>query len=344
MDSNLKSLDTSIKGRIKSYFDNEDPAEIVRRSEQLMLYTAHAGAELEVSLDADGPVLIHPRPRLIPLSAYLASALTGLSAGQQAVIVNLSEIVSMVCRSVDIDLYEPRNATDPVHNASIADGEVFKIDRHAVVGSDLVIHLCNFPSTGGSEELRFAHEALVPIILIAKGDHRVSGMVTGNPSVIVDIRYENPKDLRPILEDRLLEIRPLLEQRRLAKSEFSENVVGSKIKELRLDANLSKEALANRVGISVADLVNIEENIDTVSNPSLTKLRLIATALKTTVAELVNPDYHESIMSSIQSLMSEQTNAAAARFRGVSDKDKRAFMRRFLARVSNELEERWHGL
>lgn len=342
MELDRNSIAANMNRRVQSHFDNEDPEEVVRRSEQLMLCSNEG--EREVVPASMGPVLIHPRPKRIPLSAYLASALTGLDAVQKALVVHLSDITSVVCRAVDIDLYEPRKKTDPVHHVNVPDSEVFKTDRERVVSSDLLIHLCHFPSTGSGEELGFAYDALVPMILIAPGNQRVSRMITGIPSVKIEIRYEEPEDLRSMLEDRLIEVRPLLEQRRLTMNDLSENVVGARIKELRLDANLSREDLAARVGLTPEGLAVIEENVDTVSNPSLTKLRLIATALKTTVAELVNPDYHEAMLASIQSLMSEKTATAAARYAGMSDKDKRALLRRFLARMSHELEERWLGL
>jgi len=343
MEADPKSIPALIKGRIQDHFDNETPDEIVRRSQELMICPTGEVQDI-VPPPSTGPVLIHSRAKRVPLTAYLASALTGLDSIQRALIVHLSDVVNLVCRAVDIDLYEPRKKTDPVNNAEVPDSEVFKTDRDRVVSSDLLIYLCHFPSTGAGEELSFAYDALVPIILIAPGEQSVSRMVTGIPSLKIEIRYHEPEELRAVLEDRLLEIRPLLEQRRLTMDGLSENIVGSKIKELRLDANLSREELAVRVGLTPVGLAHIEENVDTVSNPSLTKLRMIATALKTTVAELVNPDYHETILSSIQSLMSEKAASAAARFSGVSDKDKRALMRRFLARLINELEERWRGL
>ena len=339
MDSNSKALVPSLADRIRGHFDAEDPDEVVRRSKQLMLYP-DKGEQLDRA-SVEGPVLVHPRPKRVPLNAYLASALTGLSKVEKALTVHLSDIVSIVCRAVEIDLYEPRKKTDPVHNAEVLDTDVFKTDRERVVSSDLLIHLCHFPSTGSGEELSFAYDALVPIILIAPGDQRVSRMVTGIPSVKIEIRYQEPEDLRGMLEDRLWEIRPLLEQRRLTMNEFSENVVGSKIKDLRLEENLSREDLAARVGLTSEGLANIEDHVDTIANPSLTTLRLIATALKTTVAELVNPDYNESILASLQSILNERASSVAARFRGLSDKDRRALMRRFLVRLLHDLEEPW---
>jgi transcriptional regulator with XRE-family HTH domain len=294
-----------------------------------------------VPSSSQGPALVHPQPRPIPLKAYLASALTGLEPTEKSLIIHLSDMVNLVCRSVDIDLYEPRKKTDPVHNADVPNTEVFHIDKERVVASDLLIHLCHFPSTGSGEELGFAHDALVPIVLIIQADQKVSRMITGIPSVKFEVRYNEPEEMRERLEAQLREIRPLLEQRRLAKQEHSENIVGAKVKELRLEASLTKEKLAGMVGLEEAAISFIEENVDIVSNPSLIDLRLIATALKTTVAELVNPDYTESILSGIQSMLDDRKlETAAARFRGVPMRDQKALMRRFLTRFLYFLEER----
>jgi transcriptional regulator with XRE-family HTH domain len=340
MNPTQSSLTPTLKDRIREHFDSEDPEEIVRQSRQLVLYPP-SGGSASLSLSAfEGPVLLHPRPRPVRLTAYLASALTNLDSDQKMLVSHLSDLVNVVCRSVDIDLYEPRKKTDPVHHATVTDTEVFRTDRERVIGSDLVIHLCHFPSTGAGEELAFAYEALIPMVLIAPGNQSVSRMITGIPSLKIDIRYQEPEDMREMLETRLREVRPLLEQRRLAKQEFSENIVGARVKELRLEASLSRQELARRVGLEEEGLARIEENIDTISNPSLTQLRLIATALKTTVAELVNPDYTESVLAGIQSMLDEKTmESAAARFKGVPTKDQRALLQRYLIRLLHFLTE-----
>jgi transcriptional regulator with XRE-family HTH domain len=339
MEETQLSLISDLEKRVRDHFHTEDPVDVVRQSRGLVKFPVGGEANLQDSLE--GSPLLHPKPRTVPLNAYLASALTGLDSTQKALVIHLSDLVNLVCRSVDIDLYEPRKKTDPVHNADVSNTDVFRIDRERVVRSDLLIHLCHFPSTGSGEELNFAYEALVPIILIIHGDQRVSRMITGIPGFKVEIRYNEPEEMRQSLEDRLQEIRPFLEQRRLAKQEFSENIVGAKMKELRLEASLTREQLAKMVGLEIESIREIEENVDTVSNPSLTRLRLIATALRTTVAELVNPDYTESVLSGIQAMLDEKTlEAAAARYRGVSMRDQRALLERMLVRLLYFLKER----
>src|ERR1044072_1932479 len=136
----------------------------------------------ETSNEEPGQLLLfHSHPSPLPLEAYLACALTGLSSEQRQFVIHLSDTVAEVCRQLGINLYEPRKKTDPVHNPEVEDNEVFRIDKERVSGSELLIHLCHFPSTGAGEELIIANDALVPIILISHENNRVSRMITGIP-------------------------------------------------------------------------------------------------------------------------------------------------------------------
>ena len=161
-------------------------------------------------------ILFRPQSAPLPLEAYLASALSGLSADQRQLVFHLSDIVATVCEDLGISLYEPRKKTDPVHHADVQDAEVFRIDRERVLNSDLLIHLCHYPSTGSGEELDFAYNALVPIILIVHSESKVSRMVTGIPAFKLTITYTEPEDLRHELRDCLLKVRPILEERKMA--------------------------------------------------------------------------------------------------------------------------------
>lgn len=320
---------------IEQHFESSTPREVVQRTQQLLV---HPEPEDLASADpaVNGPALIHPRPDCVPLQAYLACALSGLSTLERSLVFHLSDMVNLVCKELDIELYEPRKKTDPVHNPDLADSEVFRIDRDRVVGSDLLIHLCHFPSTGSGEELNFAYNSLVPIVLIAPGDQRVSRMITGIPGLKIEVRYREPEQLRTLLAKRLLEIRPFLEQRKLTMENFHVNLVGQRIKDLRLDANLTREELARMVGLTPESLAHIEDNVDTVSNPSLTQLRAIATGLKTTLPELVVADMNRYVMSAIQSILYDQK---AARFPDMSLKDRNKLLRRLLYRVLDSLDQ-----
>lgn len=336
MRADRQTGESSLEKAVNEHFDESQADEIVRRSEQMRLYR-----ELPDRFDnddvVDGPALVHPTGRRLPLRAYLASALTGLSDEQRRIVFDISDRINQICLEADIELYEPRKKTDPVHNPEVSDAEVFKMDHDRVVTSDLVIHLCHFPSTGAGEELAFAYSSLIPIVLLSPSDQRVSRMITGIPSFKLDIKYLTPEDLHLLLAKRLLEIRPYLEERRLARQQDAINLVGERVRDLRLAACLSREELAGLVGLTVESVRHLEENVDSVSNPSLTHLRAFATALKTTVAELIVPDLNEYILSQIQSSLYQRV---PARFYDLmTPRDRKTLMRRYLYRVLDSLEK-----
>jgi hypothetical protein len=79
MNSDENSLVRNLADRVKEHFDSEDPKEIVRQSRQLILYPQETSIEELPKGAFDGPVLMHSRPKLVPLKGYLACALTGLT-------------------------------------------------------------------------------------------------------------------------------------------------------------------------------------------------------------------------------------------------------------------------
>ena len=271
------------------------------------------------------------------IKAYLASALTGLSSDDRVYFVRVSEVIAKVCRSLQIDLFQPRLATDPVDRPDVPAEDVFANDRERVLSSDLVIHVADYPSTGSGEEPDFALGALVPIVIVAHGNARVSRMVTGIPALKLTITYSDLDYLQDELRERLTEIRPILEQRKLAFSQFDENLVGNKVRILREDSYLTREEVAKHSqGVLTAErLRDIEGNDDKVSNPSLLELRTLAAVLKTTVADLVEPDLGERLIALLQEWM---LNGVEARY-GMSDNDQRVVLRRLLYRVLDRMQQ-----
>ena len=280
-----------------------------------------------------------PDPAPLPLEAYLASALTGLGAEEQRLIFELSERVSRVCAEHGISLYEPGKVTHPDKHSDVTPAGVFQLDREKVLGSDLLIHLCHFPSTGAGEELSFAYDALLPIILISHSETRISRMITGIPSFNFEIRYLEPDDLEEQLHDCLTSIRPVLEQRKMAYArKYNVNVVGDRIRLRREELGLTREEVASCVPeLTVDHLRVIEESVDRHSNPSLIQLREIATILKTTVADLVEPDLNERLLALLGQWVS--SGRTAARFQGISVRDRNKILRRLLLRLIDSLED-----
>jgi len=63
------------------------------------------------------------------------------------------------------------------------------------------------------------------------------------------------------------------------------NTIGSKIKKLRLEKDMTQEELAVKAGIPYATLIKIEG--DTVKNPTINTLQKLAQALEVSVDELL---------------------------------------------------------
>ena len=281
--------------------------------------------------------LFDPKDSKVCLNAYLACALTGLDKDQRHLVFQLSDITSLICNKHGIDLYEPRKATDPVHHPDVSDTEVFKTDRERVLNSDLLIHLTHYASTGSGIELEFANSALLPLLLVARDEDRVSRMITGIPGFKVHLSYSEPEEFRNKLDNCLSQIKPILLERKLSFSEYDINIVGARIQYFREELGLSRQELSDLLPSLTGDQLNqIEENKDKISNPNLLQLRQLATVLKTTVADLVEPNLESFVLSSLHDLMVPQESKAA---RYGTSRDKNKILRRVLLRVIDSLED-----
>lgn len=310
-------------------FETRRDKYVGKESEQLQPI---AGSPEESSM-----ILYQREAAPLSLNAYLASALTDLTEKDRRRLVEVSDVVNLVCKDLEVDLYEPRKATDPVEHPDVKATDVYNMDRERVLRSDLLVHVADFASTGAGEELDFARSALIPIILIAHGDKRVSRMVTGIPAFNLMITYTSLNDLRDELRDRLTEIRPILEQRKLAFSNFEKNMVGNKVRVTRQESGLTREDVASHSGnvLTVERIRHIEGSPDNISNPALIELRTLAAVLKTTVADLVEPDLDERMIVLLKEWM---LKGVAAR-NTMSERDQRIVLRRILYRVLDSTED-----
>ena len=280
--------------------------------------------------------LLETTPAPLPLNAYLACALTGLNESERNVIFGISDLVSQVCKEHGIDLYEPRKRTDPLLHADVSAPDVYAWDKHSVLQSDLLVHLCHHPSTGAGEELEFAQAALLPIILIHPADLKVSRMVLGIPSLVLTIAYKTVEDLQAELSEVLFNFRPLLEERKLARAQYDKIIVGEKVRELRERLGLTRAEIANASPHLTEEVQkNIEEKSDRQSNPSLAVLREIATMLKTTVAELVEPDFNQRVLVMLNTWVSDRAAARSS----ISKSDRNKAIRAVLRRLADSLDD-----
>jgi transcriptional regulator with XRE-family HTH domain len=277
--------------------------------------------------------LFHPSPSPLPLKAYLACALSNVAETERQLLFKISEIVSEICKDAGIELYEPRQHTDPKLHAEASSTSVYETDTSRVLNSDLLIHLCHQPSTGAGEELEIARAALLPIILIYPDHLKVSRMILGIPSLIIQIAYKEIDDLQADLTSALFDFRPLFEERKLAFSNYKVNVVGDKVREIRQKAQLTREEVVSATSqrITLDRLRMIEENTDLESNPSLLELRELATILKTTVSEIVEPNLLQQVFIALKNWT--EGREAARTF--ISAEDQRKIVKAMMHRMAD---------
>ncbi|MEQ8272386.1 MAG: hypothetical protein RKU31_01905 [Deltaproteobacteria bacterium] len=330
----LRHLDpVAAMEQVKQHFSGRPADAVIETTHRLLPPGARTTTTTAENLDLfERPIA----PTRIPLTGYLACALSDLGNESRDFLFHLSDIVSVICREHDIDVYEPRKNTDPVHHGDVSDVEVFKTDRERVLQSDVLIHLCHYPSTGSGQELDFAYTALLPIILIRKSEKRASRMVTGIPSLKIELAYVEPEELRESLRSALAAIRPLLEERKLAFGAYDKNIVGSRIRETREALGVRRSELAEATGFTEEGIAHAETLPDRLSNLSLLQLRRIAAALHITAAELLSPDISELVVQEVINWVDGRK--AARSFSGLSRRDRNKLVRRILYRVMDQLE------
>lgn len=223
------------------------------------------------------------------LTAYLSTALTGVSGDARAGIDATVAVVREVCAtpSVDLDVYFPGDHTDPLRDAHVSPEEVFRIDRDRVKSADVLLAFGHVPSVGVGQELNMALASALPVVFLVPDGVRVSRMALGAPYRSTQVPYATDDELRTRLHDTLAALRPELVARRERTAALNANVAGTRVRETRERRGLTREELAARAGLTPAALTLLEDSPDRLSDPSLTQLRLLASALGVPVAELL---------------------------------------------------------
>lgn len=324
------------KQRLDEHFGQVSLEEFKDRHERYADRQDSAQPWIVPDTGARDAILSHREATPLRLNAYFATALTSLTQEERDVLFAVADVVVAVSEELGIGVYKPWEATDPVQHPEVAAEVVFSMDRERVLDSDLVIHIADYASTGAGEELDFALAALIPIVLLSRGDAVVSRMVLGIPGLKLRVMYNTLDELRAELREVLGEIRPVLEERKLSFSDFDNNIVGNKVRVIREESYLTREDLASSsMGLlTVERLRVIEESGDKVSNPSLLELRALSTFLKTTVADLAEPDLKQRIIVMLNEWLDGRSDARY----GMSRNDRNKIITRLLLRIADDLQ------
>ncbi|HEV7894096.1 MAG TPA: helix-turn-helix transcriptional regulator [Pyrinomonadaceae bacterium] len=229
-----------------------------------------------------------------PLTAYFASALTGLTTKQKAEIAALDQKIDEICnsyKSYSIALYRPRMNTDPEENRDVPARDVYEIDRERVTTADLLFLAVVFPSLGAGMELQLAHQSCKSVILLKKEGQPLSRMVLGCPVRLEIVEYKRLAELADKVTqamDRVLSLAAQTIPPELRPPSDSPDDFGSRLASLREQRKFSQDALANIVGVDAAYIESLESKPEQITNPSLTMLRRLAKALRVEETYLVS--------------------------------------------------------
>lgn len=127
----------------------------------------------------------------IPLTAYVAGALTGLKGKEATDTKQFYVDIAETCRKYGIDAFVPHiqtEATPKVHMLEQKYGffhkkvavEINGVDKRAIRKSDLVIMYGTEPSGGTGIEQEFSRVCEVPLIMLYRLQPKASRMVVGN--------------------------------------------------------------------------------------------------------------------------------------------------------------------
>lgn len=233
-----------------------------------------------------------------PITAYFASALTGLDDEQRKEVTELDEKVNLICKDYSrylVALYRPRLKTSPTDNPEVSPRDVYDIDQERVASSDLIFLATIFPSLGAGMELQLALQACKSVILIKQKNQNLSRMVLGCPAIIQTVEYEHLSALDTKLVKAMDVILPAVAESSLRNAQKDSGfALGHRIKQLRMQRNYKEEQLARQIGVDVSFIRSLESKSEHIINPSLEIIRRIAKALLTSESYLISGQHIDS--------------------------------------------------
>lgn len=265
-----------------------------------------AGLRVQPEILARGTVFAHffnTNPQTVaaendqrpPVLSYFASALTNLTAKQLKKVAQIDDIIDEVCSgyaTYPVALYRPRLHTAPLDTPKLPSPEVYAIDRERVATCDLLFLATIYPSLGAGMELQLALQSCTSVIFLTEPGVNVSKMVLGCPVRYEIVEYQSSVAFKTGVIAAMDRILPVIADIGLSAydndSDRNSIAVGRRVKDLREQRHLSREALADLVGLHSSYIADLESLPDRITNPSFEILLRLAKALWTSPAYLIS--------------------------------------------------------
>lgn len=208
---------------------------------------------------------------------------------------DVKESVASVANSKPhFKLYWPGDHTHPLKNAEYSPQQVYITDRARASTFDFILMFCAAPSFGVGQENEIATQGGVAGIRFVPD--RITRMMRGSFLKTWDIRYSGSvehgfklnQDAQRTFEDALRDIRRLYFRQKAFFNGITDEDFGHRLEELMHDRMIEDQCqFAEEIGISMDYLTALIHEPLSVTNPSATILKRIATLLSVNVSHLL---------------------------------------------------------
>lgn len=139
---------------------------------------------------------------------YVSGPLSNLTQKQHDHIWSVYSEIEKSCKHFNLTAYLPSKAPANPNKFSPTNDirehqRVYEIDKRMVLGSRLIIAYVGTPSHGVGMEIEMASGAPISVILLAEQGTKISRIVTGAPSVIAKVEFDEPKNIFDSLSPHL---------------------------------------------------------------------------------------------------------------------------------------------
>lgn len=131
-----------------------------------------------------------------PLGAYVACALTHVSSESHCEMERHCDDVKSTLAELGFDTHLPKDYTDPKRDGDLPPGHVNQVDYDAVLASELLVFLGEYPTTGGGKELVWAERNGASVLVLVPPGMHVSRLVTGTTCDLEERIFASDEELK----------------------------------------------------------------------------------------------------------------------------------------------------
>lgn len=153
-------------------------------------------------------------PESDPVTAYLASGLTGLNEDQITIVELVSGLVADFCSEAGVLVHQPVLHTHPKDHGDLEPPQVHDADFEKVINSDVIIAIGDFASWGAGKELAWAERLRTPVLMLLHEGRKVSRLVEGTSADLKIKRWRFHGDIREVWTTYFMTRKAQIEERR----------------------------------------------------------------------------------------------------------------------------------